>query len=343
MPSESQKIRLLHLCRILFQETDRDHGLTMPQILLRLEDLGVTAERKAIYRDLAALQDFGLQVEKLPVFPVEYALVERGVSQGDCALIIDAIQGCPFLTKRKSQDLVRIVKKMVSKEQAKRLDKRVHLQRRISSQFDSVFGNVNVIQRALSENRKLEFRVYSYGLDKKPQVSSGPSPIVLTPVELVYSDSLYHLIGYNDQQRDFNIFRVDRMQQLHVSKQKAEKNDAIAPFDIEEYTARVFGMFSGEPVYATLRAKPHLMGDIIDRFGEDVRLRVLPDNIIHVYERVVQTPAFYGWVARFGDQIMIEGPPSLRKGYAEFIRQIHRVYYEDDGTYLPFGGGGLSE
>ena len=326
---------------IFVKETDGDHGLTMPQIIERLLELGVTAERKAIYRDIAVLQDFGMKVEKLPTSPVQYALVERCVSVTDCSLMIDALQGCPYLTKRKSQDLVRIVKKLVSKEQAKRLDKRVHLQQRVHTQFSSVFSNVDVIQRALSERRKVEFRLYTYGLDKEPQVTSGTAPLVVTPVELVYSDSLYHLIGYNHVCQDFAVYRVDRMQQVRVSKQVADRNDSIALFDIEEYTSRVFGMFSGEPVYATLRAKPQLMGEIIDRFGTDVRLRILPGDTIHVYERVVQTPKFYGWIAQFGNQIEIEGPPPLRKGYADFIRQISQVYHEDDGTYRPFGGGGI--
>ena len=58
----NQRLRLLHLARILREETDSERGLTMPQILGRLEEAGCPAERKAVYRDLEALRSFGLDV-----------------------------------------------------------------------------------------------------------------------------------------------------------------------------------------------------------------------------------------------------------------------------------------
>ncbi len=45
----------------------------MAQILERLEALGITAERKSIYRDIEALREFGLDVRTYQRAPVEYA------------------------------------------------------------------------------------------------------------------------------------------------------------------------------------------------------------------------------------------------------------------------------
>lgn len=44
--NNSQKLKLLHLMDILQTETDPDHGLTMPQIIEKLLERGVSAERK---------------------------------------------------------------------------------------------------------------------------------------------------------------------------------------------------------------------------------------------------------------------------------------------------------
>ena len=57
MAVNRQKLKLLYLMRLLEEETDAEQGLTMPQILERLEDLGITAERKSIYRDIEALPE----------------------------------------------------------------------------------------------------------------------------------------------------------------------------------------------------------------------------------------------------------------------------------------------
>ena len=45
--SEGQKLKLLYLADLLRRETDEDHALSMSDILSRLEELGVHAERKA--------------------------------------------------------------------------------------------------------------------------------------------------------------------------------------------------------------------------------------------------------------------------------------------------------
>ena len=45
----ASKLKLLHLARIFERETDDDHGLTAPQIIGKLAELGVNAERKTLH------------------------------------------------------------------------------------------------------------------------------------------------------------------------------------------------------------------------------------------------------------------------------------------------------
>ena len=47
-----QKLRLLYLAKLLFQETDENHDLTLSEILSYLSDLQITVNRKTIYDDL---------------------------------------------------------------------------------------------------------------------------------------------------------------------------------------------------------------------------------------------------------------------------------------------------
>ena len=50
--NNKHKLKLLFLMRVLQDETDSQRGLTMPQIIERLQEAGIPAERKAIYREL---------------------------------------------------------------------------------------------------------------------------------------------------------------------------------------------------------------------------------------------------------------------------------------------------
>ncbi|MDR3998007.1 MAG: WYL domain-containing protein, partial [Evtepia sp.] len=59
-----QRDRTLSLIRLLYQESDEDHPFTTQQIVQRLTQAGISAERKSVYRDLAAMNQHG--------FPVAY-------------------------------------------------------------------------------------------------------------------------------------------------------------------------------------------------------------------------------------------------------------------------------
>lgn len=58
----NQKAKLLYLQQILLEETDEKHVLTVQQLIERLAELEIPAERKSLYDDIATLQAFGLDV-----------------------------------------------------------------------------------------------------------------------------------------------------------------------------------------------------------------------------------------------------------------------------------------
>ena len=64
--SERQKLKLLYLVRLLEAESDQSHPVTVSQMLSYLEEHGIRAERKSVYDDLAALEEFGLDLEHRP-------------------------------------------------------------------------------------------------------------------------------------------------------------------------------------------------------------------------------------------------------------------------------------
>ena len=47
----NQKLKLMYLFKILMENTDETHSISMSDILLKLKDYGITAERKSIYND----------------------------------------------------------------------------------------------------------------------------------------------------------------------------------------------------------------------------------------------------------------------------------------------------
>ena len=59
----NQKLKLLYLMKILLENTDEDHGMTMPELIASLAGFGISAERKSLYDDIEALRLYGLDIE----------------------------------------------------------------------------------------------------------------------------------------------------------------------------------------------------------------------------------------------------------------------------------------
>ena len=60
--STNQKAKILYLEKIL-QGTDETHPCTMQEILGRLQEYGISAERKSIYDDMEVLRSFGMDIK----------------------------------------------------------------------------------------------------------------------------------------------------------------------------------------------------------------------------------------------------------------------------------------
>ena len=290
----NQKQKLLCLMRMLQEETDPSQGLSMPQIIERLEEAGIRAERKALYGDLRALRDAGFNIQKLPTRPVQYALVRSELDLSDVMMLVDVVQSCPFLTERKSNQLVRSLKKLVSERERKKLAKRVHVQGRIRNQNESIFHNVDKIHEALQAKRKLEFLYFSYDTNKNPRARHDGKRYVVTPVKVVYADSNYYLAAYDDADKTIKTYRVDRMKIAQISDKAATRCAEIANYDTDAFSYQRFSMFHGDPKCVTLRVKAELMDVIIDRFGREVEVAKATDSYADIRVNVQVSAQFFG-------------------------------------------------
>ena len=96
----NQKLKLLYLYQILLQRTDENHKLTTDELRAALERCGITAERKSIYSDIEALQNFGLDVICQRGTGGGYYVASREFELPELKLLVDAIQCSRFITEK---------------------------------------------------------------------------------------------------------------------------------------------------------------------------------------------------------------------------------------------------
>lgn len=326
MAKNAQKLKMLHLAQILEQETDDEHGLTVPQLIEKLAERGVKADRKTLYEDLKCLAEFGYDVQSYRRSKLERGLASRDFQESELLLLADAVQSSRFLTAKKADELVEKISGLGSRHMAKDLAKKIHVEGRIGTQNESVYYNVDAIQRAITAKKKIEFRYFRLDEGKRRIEKHEGRVYVETPVQLIYMNDFYYLVAWNDKHARFVNYRVDRMRSIDVSRESAVRNEEIATFDAARYQHRVFGMFGGEPVSVKLLVKASAMGAVVDRFGADVATSPAGEGLARVSAVVLEAPTFYGWLTQFGDDVVIESPEHLRESYAAHLEKILDLY-----------------
>ena len=121
--SANQKLKLLYLCRILMEQTDEEHPLSVQELIAQLARYGIQAERKSIYDDLGALARFGVDVQCRKGRSPGWFVGSRDFELPELKLLVDAVQSSRFITRRKSNVLIRKLERLASVHQARQLQR----------------------------------------------------------------------------------------------------------------------------------------------------------------------------------------------------------------------------
>lgn len=316
------KLKTLYVRQILEDETDAEHGLSMTQIIERLAEYGIDAERKSVYRDIDVLREFGVDVRTYQRNPVEYAIETRAFELPELMLLVDAVESCKFLTKRQSNKLIANLKTFANNYQRGLLDRRIHVDGRITSKNDSVFGYIDLLHDAMRQNLKVEFNYYRYNVDGERYATRDGKSHEVTPVGVAFSDGYYYLTAWNDDHENMTEYRIDRMGELKVSDSRGTKNDEITHHVYDKEDHERFGRFAGKPVTATLLVDADKVEIVMDRFGENAKIMRKDNDTAKAIVKVYASEQFFGWIAGLGGTVRIEGPKSLKLEYENYLSEL---------------------
>ena len=324
--AENQKLKLLYIAQILLERTDEEHAITTQELIDTLEQYGIRAERKSIYTDIDALIDFGMDIIKIKERPGGYCLASRQFELAELKLLVDAVQASKFITTRKSEELIRKLETLCSREQAKQLHRQVVVTNRTKAVNENIYYNVDIIYNAIAENVKIRFQYFEWNVNKEMQLRRDGTYYEVSPWLLLWDDENYYLIAYDDRSGGIRHYRVDKMLKLSLLEDVREGRKQFDNLDIAGYQRKTFGMFAGEEETVTLCCDARLAGVIIDRFGKDVALRRLDEGHIRVRVDVAVSRQFFGWVTGLGAGVKIEGPERVACEYREYLQEILGQY-----------------
>lgn len=324
----NSKLKLSYLTRIMLEKTDDEHGLTMPQILEELARYDVSAERKSIYDDFADMTDkLGIEIVKEKVGKETYYHVAgREFEVAEIKLLIDAIQSSKFITEKKSNELIKKVKGLVSHHQAAQLQRQVYVHGRIKTMNESIYYNVDALHAAIARNNRISFQYCGWFTDKKLQPLNGGKFFEVSPWALTWDDEYYYLVAFDHFEEKIKHYRVDKMVKISVLPEMRGGKELFQSFDMAAYSKENFGMYHGEVRKVRISFPDYMVGVFIDRFGKDIPVHPAGDRRSETAVSVAVSKQFFGWIASLGRWVKIEGPDEVVQEMKEFAEKLADAY-----------------
>lgn len=315
----NQKAKLLVLHQLLLKKGDEDRPITTPELIEALDREGIPAERKSIYTDMEALRDFGLDVQLRKGRNGGWFVGERDFELPELKLLVDAVQSSRFISRKKSEALIRKLSALTSERQARQLRRQVYVDRRVKTDNESVYYAIDSIHTAIAGKKLVTFRYFDYNAKKEKVFRREGKPYRVTPFGLIWSDENYYMVGWEQGGTEMRHYRVDRMSGLTVLGIAGDTPRGYEDFDIAEYGQRHFHMFSGKEAKVRLRCRSRFVNVMLDRFGQEAML--IPDGEDHFVLTVdaVVSPQFYGWLFGLGHEVQLTAPDWAVEEYREML------------------------
>ncbi len=328
---QNQKAKLLYLARILSQQTDQEHPMTIARMMDLLQAQGVDVrDRKSLYDDLETLRVFGMDIEKQREGrSVGYYVAGREFELPELKLLVDAVQSSRFITHNKTNQLIRKVESLASVHQARQLQRQVYVTRRIKAMNESIYYTVDALHEAIDSSKQIRFHYFEWALGRgrervEKRLRRGGGWYQVSPFSLVWDNENYYLVAFETESGTVRHYRVDKMQNLTVTDLPRE--GLPENFDPAAYAGSLFGMYNGVQETVKLRFENSLIGVVADRFGREVFLSPDGDSHFTVTTKVAISPQFLSWVFSFGPQAQILSPEPVRNQFLQLLYETEVNY-----------------
>jgi len=324
MDEKRKKAKLLILVQLFNEETDEDHMVSLVDINAYLEGKGIKpVDRKTLYSDFDELRTFGMEImTETRSGKNYYYLGERDFQLAELKLLVDSVQASRYITEQKSRELIKKIEGLTSKHEAKELHRQVLITGRVKSMNESIYINVDTLNRAINLDSQVQFQYFQWDVGKNMVLRHDGKVYTVSPWTLILDNENYYLVGYEDD--CIKHYRVDKIKALHIINAPRIGKEH---FHADEYTKKaMFGMFGCETASVTVEADNWMAGIIIDRFGVDTPMVPISSTRFEAKIEAVLSKQFIGWLVGLGDGIKVTSPPVAVKLMQAEARRLAELY-----------------
>lgn len=326
-----KKMIIINILDILKKYTDMDHRLTQAEIMdILKKEYSMDIDRKTVKRNLMNLLDLDCGIDYTEISRKDENgnestictdwYIQREFTDAELRILIDSLLFSKSIPHKQCKDLIGKIKGLSNIY----FDKKVgHICNLPDSQPQNkeLFYTIDILDEAISQNKKVAFLYNSYGPDKKLHPKREAEYIV-NPYQMAATNGRYYLICNYDKYDNLSNYRIDRITNIRILDEKRKPMNRLADgqWNLPKHMAEHLYMFAGRSIRAKFKADNSIIDQIIDWFGMDVEFR--PTNENNSLATVqVNEDAFFYWAMQYGLYIEVLEPADMR----ERIKQAHET------------------
>ena len=307
--SDNQKLKILYILDYLQVNSHENHPITAGELIDSLaRHHNISCDRKTVYSDIAALQEYGVDIISLPGKNGGYYIASRNFELPELKLLIDAVQSSKYLTEKKSRELIEKLCAQCNEQDAKLMRRTVTVAGRVKSMNETIYYSVDTIQEAIAQNRQIAFRYFDWDMGGRRKYRE--KAYLASPYSLCQDNENCYLLAHSDR-HGVTSYRVDRMTDISMLDTPRTPCPELTGKQLAEHASRLFQMYAGDTTQVKLQFHRSLINVVIDRFGKDTMLIPDGEDNFNFTVDVAVSPMFLSWVMGFGDKAKILYPQSV--------------------------------
>ena len=322
--SDNQKLKIFYILDYLERNSNEKNPIRAAELISMLDrQHNIRCDRKTVYSDIAALQDYGIDIVSVPGKNGGYYIASRNFELPELKLLIDAVQSSRYLTEKKSRELIEKLCSQCNEQDAKLMRRTVLVSGRVKSMNETIYYNVDAIQEAIAQNKQITFRYFDWDFGGKRKYRE--KEYLASPYGLCQDHENCYLLGFSDR-HGITSYRVDRMTDIQLADADRIPCPELTGKALHDHANRLFQMYSGDALDVKMRFHRSLLNVVIDRFGKDTMLIPDGEDYFNFTVKVAISPMFLSWVIGFGAKAKILHPQSVADACKQLCLEAMNQY-----------------
>ena len=319
---------ILYILNVLKKYSDEEHKLSISELKEKINEIyGEDIDPRTIRRNINLLKEkFGYDISTYNDNKIGYYISndpETDFEPGEIRAIIDTFSYSTFIEDKISKNIIKKCKNLQNiYENEKIKNYRVYSPKGKTNNVE-VIKNIEDITNSIANKNKVKFEYWKYyingdKIDKK--IVSTPT---VSPYAIIYDKQQFYMLAIKDGNSEFFHYRLDRIKNLQETSQKITIRKTEK--EIEEYTDTAVEIFSGNEVNIEAECDVCLLGEVIERFGKNVKIKPLNSNTF-LMNLSLNPTGFKLWAMRNLDMLTIVKPEKLRGEIRDIIAKAYKKY-----------------